>query len=116
MPEAMPIMGQPTVDRIDDTHFFNISKYFIRTHPTQAEFKKMIFFLSRWARLLEGVLDIVFLCFFYKNTWTTCLNASNGSGHLEVLHAKFRYRTTSEITWCRQTSTQTFVSVFLMLH
>ena len=34
MPEAMPIMGQPTVDRIDDTHFFNISKYFIRTHPT----------------------------------------------------------------------------------
>ena len=44
MPEAMPIMGQPTVDRIDDTHFFNISKYFIRTHPTQAEFKKMIFF------------------------------------------------------------------------
>ena len=44
MPEAMPIMGQPTVDRIDDTHFFNISKYFIRTHPTQAEFKKKIFF------------------------------------------------------------------------
>ena len=41
---AMPNMGQPTVDRIDDTHFLNISKYFIRTHPTQAEFKKMIFF------------------------------------------------------------------------
>ena len=65
MPEAMPIMGQPTVDRIDDTHFFNISKYFIRTHPAQAEFKKMIF-LSRSARLLEDVLDIVFWWFFIR--------------------------------------------------
>ena len=42
----MPNMGQPIVDRLDDTHFFNISKYFIRTHPTQAEFKKTCFFIS----------------------------------------------------------------------
>ena len=58
-------MSSTNCDRIDDTHFNILSKYFIRTHPAQAEFKKMIF-LSRSARLLEDVLDIVFWWFFIR--------------------------------------------------